>query len=81
VNTEKPSANDPVDETQTTVDEVESTTKPKRKRQKKTIESTMPIAPRIPHVLKIGAHVSAAKGIQNAISNAVNIGYSHLTRL
>jgi hypothetical protein len=26
-------------------------------------------------MLKIGAHVSAAKGVQNAVTNAVRIGY------
>lgn len=38
----------------------------------------MPLAPRIPNMLKIGAHVSVAKGVFNAIPNAVHIGYPPL---
>ena len=48
---------------------------PKRKRRKKATEPVMPLGPRIPSLLKIGAHVSAAKGVFNAIPNAVHIGF------
>lgn len=60
--------------TQVEVDLTESQT-PKRKRQKKKKETEMPLAPRISSLLRIGAHVSAAKGVQNAVTNAVHIGY------
>jgi AP endonuclease-1 len=64
----------PVEETQ----EAE-TTKPKVVRKRKTKEEkeaeTMPLAARtIGHKLFIGAHVSAAGGVPNAVQNAVHIG-------
>jgi hypothetical protein len=46
----------------------------KRKWQRKQTESNMPLAPRISSLLRIGAHVSAAKGVQYAVTNAVRIG-------
>jgi hypothetical protein len=55
--------------------EVSVKSKPKRQRRKKETEPIMPLAPRVPGILKIGAHISAAKGIYNAIPNAVYIGY------
>ena len=48
--------------------------KQKRKRRKKEKKPIMPLAPRIPSILKIGAHVSAAGGVQNAIANSLHIG-------
>jgi hypothetical protein len=46
----------------------------KRRRKKK--EPMIPLAVRVPGtVLKIGAHVSAAGGVQNAVVNALHIGY------
>ena len=69
-------ANGVVEATQ--IEEVDTTTvKPRRKRQKKDKGPIMPLAPRITSLLKIGAHASAAKGVQNAIQNAVHIGYLH----
>ena len=56
----------------------EETERPKRKRQKKEKKEkgpVMPLAPRVASLLRIGAHVSAAKGVQNAVTNAVHIGY------
>ena len=68
--------------TQVEVDLAEPPT-PKRKRQRKEKEKDMPLAQRISSLLRIGAHVSAAKGVQNAITNAVHIGYisSYCSRL
>ncbi len=59
--------------TQVEVDLTEPQT-PKRKRQRKKKETDMPLAQRISSLLRIGAHVSAAKGIQNAVTNAIHIG-------
>jgi AP endonuclease-1 len=64
----------PVEDTQ----EAE-TTKPKVVRKRKTKEEkeaeTMPLAARtVGHKLFIGAHVSAAGGVPNAVQNAVHIG-------
>jgi len=67
-----------ITKTETTEDfsgEVSVKSKPKRQRRKKETEPIMPLAPRVSSILKIGAHVSAAKGIYNAIPNAVHIGY------
>jgi hypothetical protein len=63
-----------VEISQTEVEET-TVTKPRRKRAKKETETMTPLAPRVASLLKIGAHVSAAKGVQNAVSNAVHIGY------
>ena len=65
--------NDIVIESETIEVEVETQ---KRKRRKKEKEPVMPLAPRILSTLKIGAHVSAAKGVENAVTNAVHIGYT-----
>lgn len=58
-------------------DEEES--KPKKKRKRKTKEEkeaeAMPLAPRTAGLnMFVGAHVSIAKGVENAITNAVHIG-------
>jgi AP endonuclease-1 len=77
------SANGTVQVSQSTTTQVQvqvdisETPKPKRKRQKKEKDPVMPLAARIPSLLRIGAHVSAAKGVQNAITNAIHIGYVH----
>jgi AP endonuclease 1 len=51
----------------------------KRKTTKKDAEDTMPLAPRtavasLKRAMYIGAHISAAGGVQNSIQNATNIG-------
>jgi AP endonuclease 1 len=76
--TEDKPGEDRVEQPQTNGEEESVPTKPKRKRQKKTKEPAMPIAHRIQHILKIGAHVSVAKGVQNSVTNAVHIGYMRL---
>src|SRR5271170_5032013 len=60
--------------TTTTVETTETPPKQKRQRKKKEKEPIMPLAPRVPSLLKIGAHVSAAKGVYNSVTNAVHIG-------
>lgn len=52
---------------------------PKTPRKRKTKEEkeaeSMPLAPRTPQLnMFVGAHVSIAKGVENAITNAVHIG-------
>ncbi|KAK5946184.1 DNA-(apurinic or apyrimidinic site) lyase [Knufia obscura] len=57
----------------------EDKSKPKKKRKRKTKEEkeaeAMPLAPRATGLnMFVGAHVSIAKGVENAITNAVHIG-------
>ena len=61
------------------VPDEEEESKPKKKRKRKTKEEkeaeAMPLAPRTAGLNKfVGAHVSIAKGVENAITNAVHIG-------
>ncbi|KAK5074462.1 DNA-(apurinic or apyrimidinic site) lyase [Exophiala xenobiotica] len=61
------------------VPDEEEESKPKKKRKRKTKEEkeaeAMPLAPRTAGLnMFVGAHVSIAKGVENAITNAVHIG-------
>jgi AP endonuclease 1 len=64
-----------VETTDTEAISTETPPKQKRQRKKKEKEPLMPLAPRVPSLLKIGAHVSAAKGVYNSVTNAVHIGF------
>ncbi|KAI9653817.1 MAG: hypothetical protein M1831_005684 [Alyxoria varia] len=81
--TSQKSANDgePSASTTTPADQPLTSTKPKQKQPRKTAQEkeaeSMPLAPRTTlasTVLRVGAHVSAAGGVHNSISNAHKIG-------
>jgi hypothetical protein len=63
-----------VETTETEAISIDPPPKQKRQRKKKEKEPVMPLAPRVSSLLKIGAHVSAAKGVYNSVTNSVHIG-------
>lgn len=57
------------------VEEAESRPRRKRKTAAEKEQEAMPLMPRTPGLaMKIGAHVSIAKGVQNAVTNSVHVG-------